>query len=101
MLIASGTFEWTAVRISTARNSGWGIPAVIGTEIPWFDSAGDFHSGDLHVTERFSRTGPDVLSYEATIEDAKTFAKPFTIRMTMNRHTEKNFQIREHECYGF
>jgi hypothetical protein len=71
------------------------------TDRTWFDSAGDFHSGDLHVTERFSRTGPDVLSYEATIEDAKTFAKPFTIRMTMNRHTEKNFQIREHECYGF
>jgi len=71
------------------------------TDRTWFDSAGNFHSGDLHVTERFTRTGQDVLAYEATIDDAKTFTKPFTIRMTMNRHTEKNFQIREHECYGF
>jgi hypothetical protein len=71
------------------------------TDRTWFDSSGNFHSGSLHVTERISRTGADVLSYEATIEDPKTFTKPFTIRMTMNRHTEKNFQIREHECYGF
>jgi len=66
----------------------------------WFDSAGNFHSRDLHVIERFTRTGPDVLTYEATIEDPKTFTKPFTIRMTLNRHTEKNFQIREYECYA-
>jgi hypothetical protein len=71
------------------------------TDRTWFDSAGNYHSGDLHVTERFTRTAADVLAYEATIDDAKTFTKPFTIRMTMNRHTEKNFQIREHECYGF
>jgi hypothetical protein len=70
------------------------------TDRTWFDSAGNFHSGNLHVTERFTRTGQDVLTYEATIDDPKTYTKPFTIRMTMNRHTEKNFQIREHECYG-
>ena len=71
------------------------------TDKTWFDTAGNFHSGDLHVTERFTRTSMDILSYEATIEDAKTFTRPFTIKMTLNRHTEKNFQIREYECYGF
>jgi hypothetical protein len=71
------------------------------TDRTWFDSSGNSHSGSLHVTERISRTSTDVLAYEATIDDPKTFTKPFTIRMTMNRHTEKNFQIREHECYAF
>lgn len=71
------------------------------TDRTWFDSSGNFHSGSLRVTERFTRTGADVLTYEATIDDPKTYTKPFTIRMTMNRHTEKNFQIREFECYGF
>ena len=70
------------------------------TDRTWFDTAGDFHSGDLHVIERYTRTGPDTLSYEATIDDPKTYTKPFTIRMTINRHTEKNFQLREYECYG-
>lgn len=71
------------------------------TDQTWFDASGNFHSGDLHVVERYTRTGPNVLTYEATIDDPKTFTKQFTIRMTLDRHTEKNFQIREHECYGF
>jgi hypothetical protein len=37
----------------------------------WFDRAGDFHSDALHVVERYTRTGPGVLTYEATIEDPK------------------------------
>ena len=37
----------------------------------WFDRAGNFHSDELHVVERYTRTAPDVISYEATIEDPK------------------------------
>ena len=25
----------------------------------WFDAAGNYHSGDLHVVERFTRTGSE------------------------------------------
>src|SRR5262249_17090418 len=39
----------------------------------WFDRAGDFHSEALHVVERYTARSPDVLSYEATIEDPKVF----------------------------
>ncbi len=34
----------------------------------WFDRAGNFHSDALHVTERYTLTSPDALTYEATIE---------------------------------
>ena len=27
----------------------------------WFDRAGNFHSDELHVVERYTRTGPDVI----------------------------------------
>jgi hypothetical protein len=30
----------------------------------------------LHVVERYTRTGPDTLTYEATIEDPKLFTRP-------------------------
>src|SRR5215471_10316026 len=33
----------------------------------WFDRAGNFHSDKLHVIEHYTRTSPDVISYEATI----------------------------------
>src|SRR4026207_112329 len=35
----------------------------------WFDRSGNFHSESLHVVERYTRTSPDIISYEATIED--------------------------------
>jgi len=42
----------------------------------WFDRAGNFHSEAMKVTERITRTAPDVLSYEATIDDPNTFTRP-------------------------
>ena len=42
----------------------------------WFDRAGNFHSDKLHVVERYTRTSPDVMSYEATIEDPDRLYAP-------------------------
>lgn len=64
----------------------------------WFDKVGDYHSDELHVVERFTRTAPDVLTYEATITDPKTFSKPWTISLPLKLHTEPNFRLMEFEC---
>jgi hypothetical protein len=64
----------------------------------WFDGAGNFHSEELHVVERFRRTSLQTLEYEATIADPKILTKPFRIRIPLTRHTEKNFQLMEYEC---
>ena len=67
----------------------------------WLDRSGNFHSDALHVVERFTRTGPDHLQYEATIEDAKTFAKPWKMSMMLYRRKEPNLRLLEYECYNF
>src|SRR6185369_3581370 len=41
----------------------------------WFDRAGNHHSEALKVVERYTRTAPDVLSYEATMEDPNVFTR--------------------------
>ena len=41
------------------------------------------HSADMKMTERITRVGHDVLQYEITVEDPKTYAKPFTISMPL------------------
>jgi len=64
----------------------------------WLDHAGNYHSDALKVVERFTRTGPDVITYEATLEDPKVFTRPFTIRMPLYRHTDRD-QVLEYECY--
>jgi hypothetical protein len=67
----------------------------------WFDRAGDFHSDALHVVERYTMTGPEVLSYEATIEDPKVFSRPWKIRMPLYRHVEKGARLMEFKCVEF
>jgi hypothetical protein len=53
------------------------------------------------VVERYTRTSPDVISYEATIEDPKTFSRPWKISMPLYRHVEKNAQLLEYKCVEF
>src|SRR6266404_5535163 len=67
----------------------------------WFDRAGNFHSDELHVVERYTRTSPDVIQYEATIDDPKTFSRPWKMSMPLYRRQEKNLRLLEYECYAY
>jgi hypothetical protein len=67
----------------------------------WFDRAGNYHSEALHVVERYTRTSPAVISYEATIEDPKVFTRPWKISMPLYRRQEKNAQILDFKCVEF
>ena len=61
----------------------------------WFDSHGTFHSDALHVVERYTMAGPDRIDYEVTIEDLKVFTRPWRMAFTMNRNTEKGYELLE------
>ncbi len=67
----------------------------------WFDRAGNFHSDALHVVERYTRTSPDVISYEATIEDPQVFTRPWKISMPLYRRQEKSATILDFKCVEF
>jgi hypothetical protein len=67
----------------------------------WFDRAGDFHSEELHVVERYTLTDPDHINYQARIEDPKVFTKPWNINLVLYRRKEKDVQLLEFECYTF
>jgi len=62
------------------------------------DKAGDYHSDQLHVIERFTRTGPHALLYEATISDPMTFTKDWKIAVPMVEKTGPTVRLMEHEC---
>jgi hypothetical protein len=70
-------------------------------EDTWFDRAGDFHSNQMKVTERYTPRSPDTLMYEATIDDPKTFSRPWKMSMPLYRRVEKNAQIMEYKCVEF
>ncbi len=67
----------------------------------WFDASGNFHSGALHVVERYTRTGPDTIGYEATMEDPKVFTRSWKISLSFYRQREKDAQLLEYDCYAY
>jgi hypothetical protein len=56
-----------------------------------------YHSDQLKVTERFTRTGPKSLDYRITVDDPKTWVRPWTILIQLERND--NYQLLEYACH--
>jgi hypothetical protein len=48
----------------------------------WLDAGGHPHSEELHVTERFHRRDLGHMDVQITIDDPKSYSKPFTTKIT-------------------
>ena len=70
-------------------------------ENSWFDRAGNFHSDQLHVVERFTLMDADHIQYEATIEDPQVFTRPWTIRLPLYRRVEKGLRLTDFKCVEY
>lgn len=68
------------------------------TDKTWFDVAGDFHSDGMHVVERLTLIDPDVIHYEATIEDRNVFTRPWKLAFPLVRHNDPNYEAWEEQC---
>lgn len=67
----------------------------------WFDRAGNFHSGDMKVVEKYHYTGPGVVRYEAEITDPETFTKPWKISMNLYKHQGEDNRLGQFKCVEF
>jgi len=76
------------------------VDVVHFTDQTWFDRAGNFHGEGLHVIERYTRTGPDHLLYEVTIEDPDVFTEAWQMSMPLYRRQEDTVRVLEYECYA-
>ncbi len=54
-------------------------------------------SADLHLTERFTRVSPQVLLYEATIDDPTTWTRPWKYEVPMQSNPEPLYEYACHE----
>jgi hypothetical protein len=77
------------------------VDVVHFTNHTWLDRSGNYHSEEMHVVERYTRTGPDHMLYEATITDPKIFSRPWKMSMPLYRRVEKNAQLLEYECQAY
>jgi hypothetical protein len=67
----------------------------------WFDRAGNYHSGALKVTERFTPVDDSHMQYSATIEDPNVFTRAWTISMPLYRNIEPLAEVLEFKCVPF
>jgi hypothetical protein len=67
----------------------------------WLDRAGNFHTGDLVVVERWTPTGPGVMRYEATITDPSIFTRPWKISMNLYKHVGEDARLQQFKCVEF
>lgn len=67
----------------------------------WFDRAGNFHSYELRVTERYTLVDENVIEYEATMEDPQVYERPWTIKMPIYRRLEEGYELPQFKCVEF
>ena len=64
-----------------------------------FSAKSDFMGSheNLHLTERFTRVGPDVLHYEFTVDDPTTWTMPWTAMIPLKLKDERIYEYACHE----
>jgi hypothetical protein len=77
------------------------VEVVANDDRTWFDRAGNYHSAEMTVTERFSLMGPNHMRYEATISDPSVFTEDWTISMPLYRNMEPYAELLEFKCVEF
>jgi hypothetical protein len=61
------------------------------------NGGGQPFSDALKITERFTRVDADVILYRATVDDPKTYTRPFTLEFPWRR--DSNYGIFEYACH--
>ena len=67
----------------------------------WFDRAGNHHSDQMTVVERWTPTGPGIVRYEATITDPNTFTKPWKISLNLYKRVGEDARLNQFKCVEF
>jgi hypothetical protein len=63
----------------------------------WFDAAGNFHSEQMTLEERYTLLDADTLQYDVTVEDPKVFTRAWKMRMPLYRQKALD-RILEYQC---
>jgi hypothetical protein len=67
----------------------------------WLDRAGNHASSTLKVVERYTPASADAIDYSATLEDAQTFSRPWTMRFRLVRNPSAQQHLLEFKCVPF
>ncbi len=92
-----GIRQWTG----DSRGHWEGDTLVVET-INFYDTTFDMQgfrgpTPDMRLVERFTRTAPDTLLYEFTVDDPKTWTRPWSAATSMSAASERVYEFACHE----
>ena len=93
--------SWMGQSVGRWENDTFVVDVSGFNDSSWLDRAGNHHSENLKVTERYTMADADHIQYEATLTDPAVYARPWKISMPLYRHVEKNAQFLEFRCVDF
>ena len=107
--------EARVVPVDGRPHTGAGIRSPLGDSRGWWEgntlvvetiNFDNDHSGagsnrlftrDARLQERFTRINPNTLQYEATVDDPRTWTKPWTVAFPLEQ--DSNYQLFEFACH--
>jgi hypothetical protein len=103
--IPRGRWEGNTLVVETThingqQDGGAVMPSRLPYQMPGAGGAGGFLGpGDtLRIVERFTRVGPDTIEYGYTIEDPKTYVRPYTVLRPLTREPD-DLLMPENGCH--
>lgn len=91
---ARGHWEGNTLVIETTNFTG---KTSIGSNGVAYNGEGGRHSDALKLTERLTRVSEDTLNYQATVDDPKTWTRPWTLLIPLKR--DDKYQFLEYACH--
>jgi hypothetical protein len=91
--VSPGIGEW----MGDSRGHWEGNTLVVDTTN--FNGENSFRGSDanMHLTERFTRVSPELVQYEFTVDDPTAFTKPWTVRIPLNKTSDRLYEYACHE----
>ena len=88
--VSRGRWEKDTLIVETTNFNSYGVATLT------FNQSGGTDE-NMHVIERFTRTGPDTLLYEFTITDPTTWTRPWSAAVPMRKTDEHVYEYACHE----
>jgi len=73
--------DWLGYSVGKWDGDSWVVSTVGFNDRSWLDARGHTHSEALHLTERFHRLDFGHMEVQVTIDDPKTYTRPFTLTL--------------------
>src|SRR5258706_768359 len=86
---------WFGDSIGTWEGDTLVVDTVGLNDRTWLDTAGHEHSDQLHLVEKFQKTGNDNIKWTVTFEDPKFYTEPWSITLPIAR---QNTEIMSYSC---